>query len=193
MNTFVCPSDPRGGVAWTDGTNRAALTSYLGVAGTCSYDEAALTKPGQNGILYINAGVKMGHISDGTSNTVIIGERPPSSTLEYGWQWAGAGDFPYFGATDVVIGVHERVANSTSSFGTPDFFRPGTIRDPQDIHRYHFWSLHTGGGNWAMADGSVKFLGYSVSGPQNLTAGSAPNVLEAMATRNGGEVFQTPD
>ena len=192
--TFVCPSDPRGGAKWSDGVDEAALTSYLGVAGTCSYAETPATnrKGGQDGMLYVNAGVKMGHISDGTSNTVVVGERPPGSTLEYGWQWAGAGEFPYFGAADVVLGVHEKIANSVSSFGAPEYFRPGAIKDPTDAHRLHFWSLHPGGGNWAMCDGSVRFLSYSSSGVQSQTIGVF-NVLEAMSTRAGGEVFQLPD
>ena len=41
----------------------------------------------------------------------------------------------------------------------------------------HFWSRHTGGGNWVMADGSVRFLSYSADG-----------VMPALATRSGGEV-----
>ena len=43
-------------------------------------------------------------------------------------------------------------------------------------HHHHFWSLHPGGGNFAFADGSVRFLRYS-----------AASVLPALATRAGGE------
>ena len=123
----------------------------------------------------------------------MIGERPPSKTLIYGWQWAGAGDSPYFGATDVVLGVHERALLPTAK---PDFFRPGTLTDPDDIHRYHFWSLHPGGGCWAMCDGSVRFISYSAGGPQLVSTTSTPaarNVIEAMSTRNSGEVDQVQE
>ncbi len=187
--TFVCPSDVRGGSKWTDGTDSAALTSYLGVSGRNQFQEAN----GQDGILFVNSGVKMGHITDGTSNTLMVGERPPSSRLEYGWQWAGSGDAPYFGACDVVLGVHERAGVPTAD---PDFFRPGVVQDPADAHRYHFWSLHPGGSNWAIADGSVRFISYSSGGPQAVgttTTPARPTVVEAMATRSGGEVFELPD
>ena len=188
--TFVCPSDVRGGQVWTSGGDSAALTSYLGVTGTNQFKEAN----GQDGLLFVNSGVKMGGISDGTSNTLAIGERPPSSTLEYGWQWAGAGDAPNFGAADVVLGVHERLSSPTA---TPDFFRPGLVNDPTDIHRMHFWSVHPGGANWALCDGSVRFISYSSGGPQPTATTANPNpqptVIGAMAARSDGSVFQFPD
>jgi prepilin-type N-terminal cleavage/methylation domain-containing protein len=177
---FHCPSDPRTLYVWTDGTNRAQLTSYLGVSGRSQWFEAN----GQDGVLYVNSSVKMSGITDGTSNTVMVGERPSSNNLLYGWIWAGAGDAPnHFGTTDVVLGVHERPLLPTNN---ADYFRPGTIIDTMDLHRYHFWSLHPGGGMWAFADGSIRFITYSSAGPQ-AAAGATPTPLEAMATRNGGE------
>jgi prepilin-type N-terminal cleavage/methylation domain-containing protein/prepilin-type processing-associated H-X9-DG protein len=194
--TFACPSDPRGGQtspSYGAGPNgedlRSALTSYLGVSGTNQFREAR----GQDGMLFVNSGVKMGHISDGTSNTLMIGERPPSNSLEYGWQWAGAGDFPHFGAADVVLGVHERPEDPSAA---PDFFRPGQINDPQNLHRYHFWSLHPGGANWALADGSIRFIAYEAGGPWVDTTANPtlqPSVIQSMATTGMGEVVSVPD
>jgi len=181
-NTFVCPSDPRGGIQVSYGANKVALTSYMGVTGRNQFREAG----GQDGILYVNSAVNMAAIVDGTSNTLMIGERPPSSSQIYGWQWAGAGDPPHFGATDVVLGVLERALDPTA---TPDFFRDGTINDPTDLHRYHFWSLHPGGALWALADGSVRFIGYEAGGPQNA---SSPTIVEAMATCAGRESVPVP-
>ena len=77
---------------------------------------------------------------------------------------------------------------------TPDYFRMGIVQDPQDKHRYHFWSLHPGGGNWALADGSVRFIGYTAAGPQD-TSGKpySPTPIEAMATRAAGDTFASPN
>jgi prepilin-type N-terminal cleavage/methylation domain-containing protein len=178
---FQCPSDPRTLYVWTDGVNRAQLTSYLGVTGRNQFAEAN----GQDGMLYVNSAVKMSAVTDGTSNTLMVGERPSSNNLLYGWQWAGAGESPNFGACDVVLGVHERAVTPGAA---PDYYRPGTIQDPTDKHRYHFWSLHPGGGMWSLADGSVRFIAYSAAGPQ-ATGSANPTPVEAMATRNGGEAI----
>jgi len=40
------------------------------------------------------------------------------------------------------------------------------------------WSKHTGGSNWAFADGSIRFISYA-----------AQPVTILLASRNGGEVI----
>ncbi len=177
---YGCPSDVRSGLVYRGPGEEAAMTSYLGVSGRNQFRESPAM--GQDGMLFVNGGVNMSGVLDGTSNTVIIGERPPSSNLYYGWMWAGAGDYPYFGAAVVVLGVQER---AMSPGAAPDFFRKGAVIDPADAHRYHFWALHPGGGNWAFVDGSVRFIGYTAAGPENMTN---PTVLQRLATRAGGEV-----
>jgi len=203
-----CPSDPRADLIYIDtptyaqGGN-AALTDYLGVNGRDQYREDG----GQDGILYVNAGVKMATIYDGTSNTLLVGERPPANNLLYGWMWAGSGDSPYFGTTDVVLGVREiRPESSQPSAGTAnqnpnsftrDYYRPGDLNDPNNDHRWHYWSLHPGGGMWLFADGHVQFLSYS-AGTQvvgTYTINSQPvslTLLEVMASRARNETFAMP-
>jgi len=180
---FKCPSDSRSDILANDGGNMVALTEYLGVSGRDQFAEDG----GQNGILYVNSAVRLVNITDGTSNTVMVGERPPSNDLFYGWLWAGAGDSPYFGATDTNLGVRE-VTNGAPN-GPRDFYRVGDLNDPNNIHRFHYWSLHTGGGNWLFGDGSVRFLSYA-AGTQ--VAGNT-TVLEALASRNGNEAVSAND
>jgi prepilin-type N-terminal cleavage/methylation domain-containing protein/prepilin-type processing-associated H-X9-DG protein len=200
-----CPSEPRSDLvcpdAAQDGTKmKVALTSYLGVNGRNQFRESF----GQDGMLYINSGVTLVNVSDGTSNTLMVGERPPTADLMYGWMWAGVGDFPAkFGAPDVVLGVREK-AGTLPSPGVmqagalvqsgSDFFRPGDLNDPQNLHRYHFWSLHTGGANWLFADGSIRFITYAAGQTIVGSFNGVPNVsiMECLASRSGGETVSAP-
>ena len=190
VKMMICPSDPRGnGLICPDGerngsNNLAALTDYLAVTGTNQFRESN----GQDGIMFVNSGVKMTDISDGTSSTLLVGERPPSNTLIYGWMWAGSGESPYFGACDVTLGVRERISPTAA----PDFYRPGALNDASDLHRYHYWSLHTGGGMWLFGDGHVQFLTYAAGTSTVPTPTGTTTVLEALATRAGGEAAILP-
>jgi len=188
--SYICPSETRGAGVWrsTEGYG-AAVTSYLAVSGRDSYKETG----GQDGIIYVNSKVTFTQITDGSSNTLMIGERTASQNLEWGWQWAGAGSNA-LGEADVVLGVHERIAvarRQDPNSSETDFFRPGTIDDPDNLHRFHFWSSHPGGGMWALADGSVQFYPYQVDRGNNGSTGFDATVLEERATRNGGESVNT--
>lgn len=179
---FTCPSDSRNYEAAVVQGIEVALTSYLGVSGKNQFVESE----GQDGVLFVNSSVRLSQIHDGSSNTLVVGERPPSNDRVFGWQWAGFGDSG-FGATDVVLGVHERVERPT---GVSDFFRPGTAEDPGNTHRYHFWSFHPGGGQWAVADGSVRFIAYESDGPEGDNEGAVEMLLERLASIDGGELTE---
>ena len=165
---YWCDSDPRTSMVINYGGDLVALTEYMGVSGT---DQFA-----QDGILYVNSRVSPRMISDGTSNTLLVGERPPSVDDVYGWWFAGSGQAPMnFGATDVVLGTNEVTGSSPA--GARDFFRPGSINDPANAHRFHYWSQHDGGSNFLFADGSVHFVTYDIG----------QTIFNALGTRAGGE------
>jgi prepilin-type N-terminal cleavage/methylation domain-containing protein len=191
MKIFQCPSDTRSQLEWASGSpgQIAALTNYMGVNGRDTWKETSATKlAGQDGCLYINSQVTLAGITDGTSNTVIVGERPPDDTREYGWIWAGAGfDQANFGEGDVVLGIRSRLFNPGTD---PDYYRAGDLKDPTHEHVDHYWSLHPGGAMWLLADGSVRFIPYSVATRVvGSTNGIQITFMEALASRNGGEVF----
>jgi len=200
---YSCPSDTRNLRTWSEpGTgNEHALTSYMGVVGRDSYKEGlsgggnpasgSAKLPGQDGILYVNSKVRIAEVTDGVSNTVMIGERPPSSTSEYGWMWVAWGYDGYgFGAGDCLLGVRERIPGMTT---TPGLYQPGLPNRDSDFN--HYWSLHSGGSMWLMGDGSVRFISYAagaavVAQVSNPAGGGNVNVtfLEVLASRDGGEV-----
>lgn len=206
LKLWVCPSDPRSALVCVDagsngtapagGVNAAALTDYLAVSGRDAFQETHATKlAGQDGMIYANSKSNMASVTDGLSNTVMVGERPPSNNLIYGWWGAGSGNDGGDGTTDVCLGVRERTPSNTFPSGTPtpndqpNVFRPGKLNDPTEIDRWHYWSLHQGGSHFIMGDGSVQFLTYA-TGTQVIGRSGTIDItlLEGLASRNGGEV-----
>jgi prepilin-type processing-associated H-X9-DG protein len=176
VNTFVCPADGR--VSDPQFAPRdmieVALTSYLGVEGKDLYS--------RDGILFQDSHIRMGDITDGTSQTLLVGERPPSADYQFGWWYAGAGQ-QLTGSADMVLGVQEQ--NVIPYSWAPCFqgaytFGPGQINNQCDM--FHFWSPHPGGTNFVFADASVRFLTYS----------AAP-IMPALASRAGGEIVTVPE
>jgi prepilin-type processing-associated H-X9-DG protein len=202
-----------------------AFTAYQGVSGIChrgghtdtgntatwrfttpndEIDPTTGHKTGMNGMLLpvqnttgcCPRGVRMADVTDGLSNTLMVGERPPSKDLIFGWLFAGfgvSGD----GDGDVLLGISERNELNPSgdkdssgqpcNAGHPDpnhpaayQLRAGDLTNPCD--QWHYWSLHAGGANFCLGDGSVRFLSYDTS----------PMVQRALATRAGGEPVELP-
>lgn len=171
---FACPSDHRvPGPAKTHNNYVVGLTSYLGVAGTNH-----LTK---DGVFFMDSSTRLSQITDGSSNTLMIGERPPSSDAWFGWWYAGFGQDGE-GNCDMILGLSETNSgyDLISQCGNESKFERGNINEICDS--LHYWSLHPGGANFAMADGSVHFLSYT----------AAADILPKLATRAGAEPVTLP-
>jgi len=210
---FSCPQDPRGTpvcIATTVGLPAGkdqACTMYLGNSGT--------TSGARDGVLYEGSKVKLVQITDGTSNTLLVGERPPSSDLDFGWAFAAYG-YDGHGNGDCVM-TSADVAMANYYFNIGNAVSPGTPCDsnnplakiglqPGNVNRFcdsaHYWSNHTGGAMFLMGDGSARLISYSAAQTPVAVPGLAavPNpgtpspavpwtVLAALSTRAGGEVF----
>ena len=191
LKVFQCPSDIRGDMRWYSGHYECAMTSYLGVCGTHQFRETAAGNHndprggkfknvrGQDGMLFVNSAVRFRDVTDGTGQTLFVGERPPTANLAYGWWFAGAGAVPHFGEGDVVLGTESRLEKPEAR---PDYFRPGKINGSGEPDIGHFWSLHTGGAHFLVVDGSVHFVSYHIN----------PAVFRALGTRTGGETISDP-
>ncbi|MEM9943833.1 MAG: DUF1559 domain-containing protein [Planctomycetota bacterium] len=177
--TFLCPSMNRPSAALRE--NRAPC-SYLFAAGTHDvsllhyarwygipepqYDGAVvptLVNPAKITSPNYLLETKFGNLIDGTSNTFLLGETDfmpqgrPSTSM--GSVWA----FGYIGYTWGTTHVEFNKHDHASSFGTYGCFR----------------SEHPGGGNFALADGSVSFVSELIN----------QDLYDAFATRAGGETL----
>jgi hypothetical protein len=167
---YVCPSETRIGEKYvlvngaTGATSIYAMTSYFGMIGTI-HAEGPLNY-GQyktwdrDGVLFRGSHIQMRDIRDGTSNTLMLGERGYASDLLLGWWACGAGDRAS-GYADNLLSAELGIS-------------PG---GEGNLHRYHFWSHHPGGANMTMIDTSTRFFSYDTD----------LNVLMELATREGGE------
>lgn len=173
MPVYHCPADPRTRQIAYIGF-KVAFTDYLGVEGTDQFR--------RDGVLYLDSKTHFADITDGISNTLFVGERPPSADGALGWWYAGEGQSKD-GSGDMVLGVQER---NVAGYGKgcpvgPFDFGPG--RPDNQCDAFHFWSLHLGdGAHFLFGDGSVRFVRYS----------AAP-LLPALATRSNGEPAVLPD
>jgi prepilin-type N-terminal cleavage/methylation domain-containing protein/prepilin-type processing-associated H-X9-DG protein len=200
---FSCPSDGRTlQTVQSEGVS-TSLSSYMGVNGidlwawsttpTGPQDLRGIMVPtnkyrgdwGTKDIPASMQGTRLAEITDGTSNTLLVGERPPAHSLDFGWAFGCYGQDGE-GTLDSTLGVNEVNLHTT---GIPEIdacpsgpysFSPGRVENPCD--QFHYYSLHPGGANFLFADGSVHFLSYSI----------ANDVLRAMASMNGGEFFDLP-
>jgi prepilin-type processing-associated H-X9-DG protein len=168
VRLFLCPSETRTNAPPPIGVG---LLSYLGVSGN------DLNQP--TGVLFLNSAVKLGAIKDGASNTIAMGERPPSPRMTMGWWYAGWGQNKT-GSGDMILGVRELNVHFPQCPPGPYAFTRGNLGD--SCAAFYFWSLHPGGSNFVFADGAVRFLAYS-----------ADAILPALATRAGGEAVSDID
>jgi prepilin-type N-terminal cleavage/methylation domain-containing protein/prepilin-type processing-associated H-X9-DG protein len=197
VKTYLCPSDQAASLGrFTESTRymlRAGqydsilvgLTSYKGVLGNnWNYGIYVNRNPpptdggdgfwGANGVFTLNSWqrpVRLTGMSDGTSNTVLVGEDifdaeaavSRNTTAGEGYAWAHSVE----ATLTCAIPPNAKGAN-----GLPVNYR--------DWGNYHgFKSRHAGGVQFVFGDGSVRFISDSI----------ALGTYRALASYNGGEVF----
>ena len=163
IDLFLCPSDERGN---SETVNGAAMpkTSYFG--SNSSFQNNHSTAPGNgkfgtNGVITIRQAVDMSQITDGTSNTIMIGE-------VYG---VYNDDSRLFGSGDSNHNPNEWRRMMRNGEYRPNA-APGST-STADAQQNGFSSPHKGGVQFAMADGSVKFIADSINHTPNHIADEA--------------------
>ncbi len=208
ISTYVCPSDifkenpvrlTYTGSSLTSYANNAyfAQTSYAGCGGTQGYYPGALSGDGifnvtgPQGYPFNLQPTRINDVGDGLSNTIMFGEKfhkddvydsYTSHTQGYklgmmgswGWSAGNYGSQILGNGRPYSTSVTTKVLNYTIPAGTTSSFNVTNTRVGM------FGSGHTGGANFCMGDGSVRFIIDSVN-----TTGFAN-----LAIRNDGNVIQ---
>jgi prepilin-type N-terminal cleavage/methylation domain-containing protein/prepilin-type processing-associated H-X9-DG protein len=225
VSTLWCPSDsvaseldplnPDYYGLSSSGAFVQAHTSYAGCEGTwpiyASPDDFpfrtfAAWLATANGVIYTQAVTRWTSISDGTSNTVLFGERAlgifggVDKPYYFWWNSGWWGDT--FLDTMFPINAYRRLAKRLD------------LSDPSDPYGGWWWvplqsasSFHPGGANFAFCDGSVHFIKETIAtwpnnmrklgDPIGVTYGrygeyyfgtSQPQVYQFLSSRSGGEV-----
>lgn len=174
VSEYKCPSDPQPNFfklnmeGTTTPIAELPIANYLGVFGPENLDDCE-NSPGNlpvmsdgtckgSGMFYHNSSVKMRDLTDGTSNTMMTGERKTKSDLDWFTSWPGMiaeGEEAF----QRVCGSADHVPN-----------HPAT-------HFDDFSSHHIGGAQFGLGDGSVRFISENIDG----------GVYRSLATIQGGE------
>ncbi len=193
QTVFNVPVSSGSGVAYA---GDYAVTSYVGNFGEVSYHPTTspLGPCKANGVLFLTGPasapatgqlpIGLKDITDGTSNTLMIGERyhndknfdtiPASSRSEllmHQWSmWAWSGGFK---------GTGHVLASAAVPLNNRVTLPLGSGYGPQDRRIAGYSSGHPGGVNITLCDGSVRFLRDSIS----------QVTLVALSSRDGGDVI----
>lgn len=190
FTVYACPSDPLGNTPYS--TTLANINgNYYGCAGnvnsvnrinTGSYGPgtrhriiclatATCTEPypgnaglfsEYNGVFRYVAKVRIGDVTDGTSNTFAVGERAVDQAHSWGWTMTGTEGDGMIGTGGGIWKGPLTVANGYNSSGASCVFS----------------SHHVGGAHFLMADGAVRFVSANIDYA----------TLNALGTTSGGEI-----
>jgi prepilin-type N-terminal cleavage/methylation domain-containing protein/prepilin-type processing-associated H-X9-DG protein len=188
LKVYLCPSDLPPATAFTvpdafgATVAQAAPSSYAACVGG---DESETTDPTGLGVFYRNSRTRLADVTDGSSSTLLVGERAWSNAKGV---WAGAfargvckrgtlnpcpGSADGWSPAATLVLAHGHLNNATAD-------TDGGLDD--------FSSRHVGGSHFAFADGSVRFVR---SVPADLADGSYSAeglIFQALGTRANGEV-----
>jgi prepilin-type N-terminal cleavage/methylation domain-containing protein/prepilin-type processing-associated H-X9-DG protein len=235
LNVLWCPSDPKiAGVSFTEAAGKSGktfpqnfmFTSYAGCYGewasitsnpsaSLQQQNGAIVSNGISPVFGFGSGLSRGpvtiaSVTDGTSNSIAFGEHAHgllSSTDKENsfnkWNWWVSGNYGDTAFTVFYpINVQKKTQNWDDGTASGGYTEGGAFLNAAT-------SFHPGGANFAMCDGSVRFLKDSIStwafDSTGTPPGAAmdkttkvwsvtdstqfkPGVYQALGSINGGEV-----
>lgn len=140
--TLYCPSSPESKRYDKD---ELGVSHYAG----CYNDSEAPIDAENNGVLFLNSRLRFSQIQDGSSQTILLGE-----------MFVGKGNLGWASGTRATL-------RNTGSLQGPTKLQAVRGQSPEDEQPGSlvvggFGSYHTGGANFAFADGAVNFLSLNI-------------------------------
>lgn len=214
IDTFNCPSDAGneelalqqrhfgGGVGtkaagWGDW--RPGITTYMcnrGVKDKCRNKDKNWDC---HGVMFYDSEIRIAQITDGTSNTILIGER--ESKVGRSGSWIGVRN----PSGDGSRGIWYNMGHARAMINSPD---PPNGWGGDKGAGEGFSSDHPGGANFALCDGSVRFISETIEFGTKAPSGRSGNIWDnfqpgaqkydwyyayhRLARRNDGFVVETP-
>jgi prepilin-type N-terminal cleavage/methylation domain-containing protein/prepilin-type processing-associated H-X9-DG protein len=206
-----CPSDPTVSQPviadlFESTQNQIHLSSYVGCSGTWyNHGRNPIRSEQNNGLFWGASAVRLANVTDGTSQTIAFGEKAhalltPDTAWNWGW-WAD-GD------------IGDTLFSTLYPINPKRLTRDGSLPFTNSL----YWassasSLHPGGANFALLDGSVRFIKDSINCwtidpatnlPPGLTQGGNPvlyswgpdlnfGVYQRLSTRKFGDIVDSGD
>ena len=182
LAVFLCPSNVGNGPVVASSLTGTILTTDVSAGQYVA--SAGQLEPGEfpdsnNGVFYRNSRNGLRDITDGSSATLMAGERSRNVADA---TWVGA--VPTWQlCTNPKWAVQEcgpastLVVSHTGTAATGSIYVPNSKSSMVD----DYWSLHPGGCNFLLCDGSVRFIKESVN----------PIIFSYLSTRAGGEVISS--
>lgn len=170
---FRCPSAPVPAQVSNNSNIKGRVPcTYLACASGTNMVDNSIDDSAQDGLFFNNRSMKMRDITDGSSNTVAVGETKfDNNTLQNG----NVVDHWYFGSVQIRSGIENSEFVGSTAARINAFDIPSAKIDEKELC---FGSYHAGGCQLMLADGSVKFFS------ENIDAA----VRSGLGTRNGGEI-----
>ncbi len=174
LGTVKCPSDP--------GSSAANSINYFGVQGGGPASSSVCRTGNRvffnNGIMFQNSSIRFRNMTDGTTNTLMLGETKYSPTPAHRSAgthagWSSSADL---GGSPVPYGLAAVVLQTNSIEGSGGQLAGGSRPDLFPYMSALFGSFHTGGCHFVMGDGSVQFISENI----NLS------LLQQLARRDDG-------